>query len=198
MQLVKGRFYLISICLILMACVCGGCHQLTAEPRLRGYAEDFIALLDVDIVEEEHSVVIAQVHQDVPASFILSEYDVSESSEQVREKLKALRLAKNGWVAPSEEGWIGEIRLDTVRTPVDAYRRFEEQLFRGEDREIGFFVACPWWRSRLDDGSGTYMTLSYTNLVFLTNDGNLFVWIYNADWPRTRFTDNIRNKGTMD
>ena len=110
----------------------------------------------------------------------------------------ALRLAKKGWVAPSENGWIGEIRLDEVSTPEDYYEHFEEWLFRGEDREIDFFVACPWWRSRLDDGCGPYMELTYTNLVFLTDDGNLFVWIYDADWLNVCFTDYSRNSGRMD
>ena len=44
---------------------------------------------------------------DEPTSFIRSDYIVSDTPEEVKEKLRALHLAEKGWLAPSEDGWIG-------------------------------------------------------------------------------------------
>ena len=78
-----------------------------AERRLRGYAQEFVTAIDIDIAEEKHKVLIAPIHMDEPTSFIRSEYIVSDTPEEVKEKLRALHLAEKGWLAPSEDGWIG-------------------------------------------------------------------------------------------
>ena len=162
---------------------------------LRGQAEDFVSALDVDIVEEEHRFIFVPWNEDAPASYITSTYVVSETPEEVEEKLWALHRAEDGWLAPSKDGWIGEVPLTVipvtgrVSNPEEDREDLRSLLLTERDSniltlrtdhlpEIDFFLICPWLEGYQPD---TYTTL-YANVAVLTNEGKLVVRIHTRGW----------------
>ena len=195
MKVLKSRNWPNWIFLLLVTGLLSSCYR--TETILRDYAEDLVSALDVDIVEEKHKITIALLHADVPASYITSTYVVSDSPEEIKEKLRALHLAEEGWLAPSKDGWIGKIPLDPdAQSPVKFERdhkflllaRFESGKLtrRMEDLpRIEFFLICPWWGGpRRPDGSVRYYKVDYANVVALTDEGKLVSRIYDGvRWP---------------
>ncbi len=176
----KRRFGLTPLFLLLASGLLAGC-PLGAETRLRGYAQEFITALGVDIVEEKHEVLVAPIHIDEPTSFMVSEYIVSDTPEEVKEKLKALHLAEKGWLAPSKNGWIGG-RVSSLSprhaTPERVKGELGYLLLDG-DPDFDFFLVCPWYRvyNHYDDDGSYYISFLYMNAVALTNSGKLVVRI---------------------
>ena len=152
-----------------------------AERRLRGYAQEFVTAIDIDIAEEKHKVLIAPIHMDEPTSFIRSEYIVSDTPEEVKEKLRALHLAEKGWLAPSEDGWIGaQVSSLSPRHATPEYMKewYESYVLPEDDSEIDFFLICPWYESKSPDDGKTYISVSlYPHYVILNKSGKLRVLI---------------------
>ncbi len=189
----KRRIGLTSLFLLLVAGLLVSCSA-GAEKRLRGYAQDFITALDVDVVEEKHSVLIALYHIDAPNSRISSEYIVSDAPEEVKEKLMAFHLAEEGWLAPDKNGWIGT-KVSSLSqghpTPEQMKEDLEECYLPERDSGVGFFLICPWYRVKdylADDGS-FYTSFLYMNYVVLTTSGKLVVRIRDTKkWYSSCFT----------
>ena len=108
-----SRLRLLS--LLWVSALMAGCGTET----LRGYSEEFVTRLDLEIVEERHDVTIALIEVDAPSSYITSFYVVANSSEEVKDRLRGLQFFGSGWVAPSEDGrtWTGELPLESGSFP---------------------------------------------------------------------------------
>ena len=181
---IKRRGGLTSLVFLLLSVFLAGCNP-GAERRLRGYAQEFVTAIDIDIAEEKHKVLIAPIHMDEPTSFIRSEYIVSDTPEEVKEKLRALHLAEKGWLAPSEDGWIGALTGTQVSslsprhaTPEQMKEWYESYVLPEDDSEIDFFLICPWYESKSPDDGKTYISVSlYPHYVILNKSGKLRVLI---------------------
>ena len=197
MKILRNRFWRNSLFLLLLTGLLAGCIPHT-RTILRSRAEDVVSVLDVDIVQEEHRFIFALWNEDAPASYITSTYVVSETPEEVKEKLWALHRAEDGWLAPSKDGWIGEVPLSVtytgrVRSPEEVREDLRSRLLSERVSniltletdhlpEIDFFLICPWLKasSRQPD---TYTTL-YVNAVVYTNEGKLVIRIHTRGWSR--------------
>ncbi len=195
MKVLRTRFWPNSLFLLFVTGLLAGCIPQT-RIILRGQAEDFVSALDVDIVEEEHELIFVPWNEDAPASYITSTYVVSETTEEVEEKLRALHRAEDGWLAPSKDGWIGEVPLvipvtGRVRNPEEIREYLRSLLLSENDSniltlrtdhlpEIDFFLICPWLQAHQPD---TYTTF-YANVAVVTSEGKLVIRIYTQGWSR--------------
>ena len=190
----QRRIGLTLVFFLLVSGFLAGCSP-GADKRLRGYAQDFVTALEIDIVEEKHKVLIAPIHMDEPTSFIASEYIVSDTPEEVMEKLRALHLAEEGWLAPNENGWIGaQVSSLSPRhvTPEEMTEDLERFSLPEGDSEIDFFLICPWYMGPKSDEGKSYISLSlYPNYVILSNSGKLKVLIRDTpEWYSTCLTES--------
>ena len=170
-----------------------GCLGAEAmQIALSGFAEEFIAELELDILEEEHSF----EHQGTSNS-IVSRYVTSEAPDEVRERLTAFHDGQEFWIMPIKEGWSkdGKVPMILEGTGKDIPpARVEEELERDldtldiEDKSrIDFFIICPWYRL----GEETYATFNADSVV-LTEDGTLIVRLHTR--ARRRCHDLIREE----
>ena len=189
----QRRIGLTSLFFLLVSGFLAGCSP-GADKRLRGYAQDFVTALEIDIVEEKHKVLIAPIHMDEPTSLIHSEYIVSDTPEEVKEKLRALHLAEKGWLAPSEDGWIGaQVSSLSPRHATPEYMKelYENYVLPEDDSEIDFFLICPWYGSESPDDGKTYISVFlYPHYVILNKSGKLRVLIRDTtEWYSTCLTE---------
>ena len=164
--------------LVLSSVLLAGCVQQKAsmESQLRAIARNFVTELEIDVVEEEH---FFGIRNDNPSSSVASYYVISEAPEAVREKLKAFHDAHEFWLAPRNDGWSRDVKLQIIDrgrplSPAEveedlefAYRHTERLK---DDFAINFFVICPWYYV----GDETY-AIVHSDTVFLTEEGTLVV-----------------------
>ena len=182
----RDRSWVNLLVLLLASVLLAGCFQSTEqrENSLRGFAKDFVTELEIDIVEEQHSIQLSGQH-DVPSSSITSTYVISDAPEDVREKLKALHNAQDFWLAPSQDGWIGDVRLKIIeglgrpKSPSDNEEDFKYYFSRVRESGIDFFVICPW----MLEADGSYTTI-YSDKVILTGEGALIIDLHSRAQER--------------
>ncbi len=174
------RSWLNLLVLLLASVLLAGCFQTTEqrENSLRGFAKEFVTALEVDIVEERHGIRLSGQH-DIASSWISSVYIISDAPEEVREKLKALHDARDFWLAPSQDGWVGDVRLNVIPglgrpwSPAEKEEDFKYSFSMVRESGIDFFVICPW----LIKADRSYTTI-YSDTVILTGEGALLVRLH--------------------
>ena len=182
MGALRTRFrkgFLISF---LVAGLLAGCgiHPKHSEAEMRRHAEKFVSGLEIEVLEEDHqTLIIGWFDPGSPTSIIHSMYELSNSPEEVREKLRALYPAGDVWLEYGDGEWMGEAPLDAgLLTPEKArdsvmylllQPRFSAKLKQGRDRLPGIvlLLICPWFES---EGG---FAISYTDAVAVTEDGHL-------------------------
>ena len=180
----RDRFGVISLFLLLATALLNGCEQ-RSEISLRGSAKDFITALDVEIVEEEHDIA-GGLANDEPSSFITSEYVVSDTPEELREKLRAFHLAEDNWLAAGEDGWIGDVQLEVIEhkgrptTPAEFEKGLGFGLLRKRDTGVDFLLICPWLKA---SPLTSYSSL-YSDMVLLTEEGTLIILLHDRAQSR--------------
>ena len=167
MKVLRNWFWPNLLFLLFATGLLAGCYRLLPGPNpkvettLRGYAENFVSALDVDIVDEEHDVLLVSFFDDAtPYSHITSTYVVSETSEEVKEKLRALLLSENGWLGPNKDGLIGGKPL-----PLPLRDR----------PEIDVLLMCALKQTA--DGE-FYHIYTFVNTVILTKEGKLVIRLH--------------------
>ena len=174
------RSWLNLLVLLLASVLLAGC--LLTEEELESYfrdmARDFVTELEIDVVAEEHSALSA-IRHDMPSSWVISRYVISDAPEEVREKLKAFHDAHDYWLAPSQDGWSRDVKLkflehlDGPMTPAEVEKDLEGFPGLKDDSGIDFFIICPWYVV----GAETYSTL-YSDTVILTEEGTLIIQLH--------------------
>ncbi len=172
--------------LLLASGLLAGC--LPTDEELESYfkplARDVVTKLEIDVVAEEHSVLSA-IRHDMPSSWVISRYVISDAPEEVREKLKAFHDAHDYWLAPSQDGWSRDVKLeflehlDGPETPAHVEKYLERFPGLKDDSGIDFFIICPWYVV----GAETYSTL-YSDSVILTEGGALIIHLHNRAQER--------------
>lgn len=184
----KSRSWFKLFLLFLVVSLLSGCRQRT-ETLLRGYAEDVVSALDLDILHEEHHVTFVPFDADEPSSRITSYYQVSQAPEEIIEKLSAIHHSDKAWSKYDRGQWIGEVPLVTeFSTPEEQKDVFRYYLpskpgsngIGVESRpDMDYLLICPWFGV----GENTYSTV-YAHAVMLSEDGVLVIVIYLSGWDR--------------
>ena len=190
MSVLRERSWLNLLILLLASGLLAGCLQQTegAENRLKGIARDFVTKLEFDVVKEEHYVLFG-IRHDMPSNWVSSDYVISDAPEDVRERLKAFHDSHDFWLAPSNDGWTKDIKMQIidqlgrplspgeVKEDLEFYYRIADRL--KDDSGIDFFVICPW----AVVGAETY-AIVYSDVVILTEEGTLIIKLHSAAQDR--------------
>ena len=152
-QFRKG--FLISFLVTGLLAGCGT-HPIHSEAEMRRHAEEFVSGLEVEILEEDHqTLIIGWFDPGSPTSYINSMYELSNSPEEVKEKLRALYPAGDVWMEYRYGRWLGEAPLDIGLLTPEKSRdytlslliqpKFRAKLRQGGDRLPGIvlLLICP-------------------------------------------------------
>lgn len=167
---------------LLAAC---GIHPIHSETEMMRHAEEFVAGLDLEILEEDHqALIISWFDPGSPTSSMYSLYEFSNSTGEVKQKLRALYPAGDIWLEFRGGEWLGEAPLDIgLLTPEEAkdytlnmllQPKFIPKLKQGSERLQGtsLLLICPWLGTK--DG----FSLIYADAVALTEERQLWVRLH--------------------
>ena len=162
-----------------------GVHPIHSEAEMMRHAEEFVSGLDLEVLEEDHqALIIGRFDPGSPTSSMSSLYEFSNSTEEVRDKLRALYPAGDIWLEFRGGEWLGEAPLDIgLLTPEEAkdytlnmllQPKFIPKLKQGSERLQGtsLLLICPWLETK--DG----FSLIYADAVALTEEGQLWVQLH--------------------
>lgn len=189
MIVLRSRLRTILLFLLLATVAFTGCRQQT-ESILASHAESVVAMLDIDIVEQHHYFTVAGIDGDVPSSEIASTYRLSNASEEVKGRLRAVYPAGETWLEYSEGELIGEVPIGGESAHAEYVKerigrkllsRSRPGLTVDEEHppEIDLLLICPWFWT-VDEA----YTTQYSDVIILTREGILVIEIHASAWSR--------------